>query len=675
MSMSGWSGKSIGKVQVEELIARGGMAEVYLGEHSSLQRKVAVKIMRGHVDQDPETVARFQREAQVVASLRHPNIVQLYDYELSDGQPCLIMEYISGPTLSNYLKALHKRGEKMPLATVNHLLHTLANAIDYAHSHNIVHRDIKPGNVLLRSASGSIDLDKPLPEDVEPILTDFGLVRLLDSTVQTSIGTVSGTPTYMSPEQARGDKVGPATDIYSLGVILYEMLAGTVPFESDSTFGVLMKHINDPPPPIFGISSDLQAIIDRALAKDPQLRFTTAKEFANEFNAIFNGETVSIGTLKIAKLARKSAPGSHTKATNRFGWSSIGIAVLVILGVAFAAFRILPALIGSGGDLNQPVGRVIYSDFNVLVDKATINITNLPAPPKGIHYEVWYLAQGGEERRNIGTIKMENSGQGQLTFIDPEQRNILDVFDQIEVTKEPDNDPNPEDPTTEIVASFIYPPFSLVHIRHLIVKYNDTPDNTPLIWGLWATADGINTSAVELQQAFTDDDEQELHQKTEEIINQLVGKSDAIRYRDWDNDGKLADPGDGFGLLNNGYISLSISHTNFALQAPDSTENINLNGGNVLTCLDNVQGWSEQLLEKALILDEMPFGATMEPLINEITTLAKNNVSGTDSNNNGLIEPIAGEGGAATAYEYAYYMADMLLLPGADKVPPPASKK
>ncbi len=168
--MSNWSKKSLGKVQIGELIARGGMAEVYLGEHTSLNRKVAVKIMRDHVDEDPETRARFEREARVIASLRHPNIIQIFDYELVEGRPFLIMELVSGPSLGGYLNALHKNGEKLPLEVVARLLSALASAIDYAHNHNIVHRDIKPSNVLLRSINGLVTLNNPLPEDVEPVV-------------------------------------------------------------------------------------------------------------------------------------------------------------------------------------------------------------------------------------------------------------------------------------------------------------------------------------------------------------------------------------------------------------------------------------------------------------------------------------------------------------------------
>ncbi|MBI5840832.1 MAG: protein kinase [Chloroflexi bacterium] len=669
--MPDWSGRTLGKVQVEELIARGGMAEVYLGEHTTLGRKVAVKIMRGHVDQDPDTVARFQREAHVVASLRHPNIVQMYDYEVADGQPCLVMEYVPGPTLSTYLKALHKRGEKLPLATVTHLLKLLAGALDYAHSRHIVHRDIKPANVLLRSASGMIDINKPLPADVEPILTDFGLVRLLDSSIQTSTGTVSGTPTYMSPEQARGDKVGPYTDIYALGVVLYEMLAGTVPFEADSTFGVLMKHLNDPPPPIFGISSDLQAVIDRALAKEPELRYPTATEFADEFNSIFNGETVSLGTARLAKMARKGVPSTQTGRSASFQWGFFAIGALVILGIGFAAFQFTD-IFGPAKAPDIPVGQVRLVDFTYVLDKATVITSKLPPPESGKHYEVWFLAEGGEVRRNAGTLQINESGEGQLVFIDPEARNILELYDHVEVTLEPDNDPSPEESSGEIAASYVYPPLALIHLRHVLVSYDGAPEGTALIQGLWYTTDQIDTSTLELQKAFENNDEALVRKKTEEIINQLVGSADTAQYRDWDGGGTIDDPGDGFGLLGEGYISSANSHTSFASQASDATENIQQQAALLMICLENMQGWSQQLLEKALQLNDMPFGPEMEPLIEDMTELSTSALSGTDTNNNERIEPIIGEGGADTAYEYAYYMVDILLLPGIDRIPPPA---
>jgi serine/threonine protein kinase len=674
--MSNWNGKTLGKVKIGEFIARGGMAEVYLGEHTTLNRKVAVKILRDHVDADPDNHRRFEREAQVVASLRHPNIIQVFDYQLVDGQPCLVMELIPGASLGNYLKSLHKREEKLPLNMVARILSAIASAIDYAHSKNIIHRDIKPANVLLRSASGPVDVDQPLPEDVDPVLTDFGLVRLLDASIQTSTGTVSGTPAYMSPEQARGDTVTHKTDIYSLGVMLYEMLAGMVPFDAESSFGILMKHLNDPPPPIFGISPNLQLIIDRALAKDPEIRYATTKEMADEFTAVLNGHTVSVETLRLSNIAKM--PVEKPKQAQPFPWIWAGIGAVLVIALAFVAFRFWPA---SAIDEDQPIGRVSFLDSYNVMDKVEVSFSDLPAPKAGSHYEVWLLAQGGEIKRNIGKVEIDKAGQGQLAFSDPDQKNILSGFDQVEVTVEADNDPKPDESSGEIIASSIFPPLALVHVRHVAVAFQTAPDATALIQGLWYTSESLYTSTDEINTAFSKGDEKLVRVKTEEIINQIAGNANTSQYKDWNEDGTLNDPSDKFGLLHNGdpgytdqgYIAQTIAHANFAAQAVDATENIKLNSAQVVICSENMTGWTEQLLEKALQLQEMTFGPEMEPLIKEMTALSIEIVSGIDSNGNGLIEPIVGEGGADTAYQYAYNMAEMPLLPGAHRIPPPAA--
>jgi len=675
--MANWTGKTIGKVKIGEFVARGGMAEVYLGEHVTLDRKVAVKIMRDHVEAEPENHIRFEREARVVASLRHPNIIQVFDYELMDGQPCLVMEYVPGASLGNYIKALHKRGEKLPLEMVGRLLSALASAIDYAHSQNLIHRDIKPANVLLRSASGPVDINQPLPEDADPILTDFGLVRMLDSSVHTSTGTVSGTPAYMSPEQARGDKVTRKTDIYSLGVMLYEMLAGTVPFDAESSFGILMKHLNDPPPPIFGISADLQLIIDRALAKDPEIRYVTAKEMADEFTAVFNGQTISADTIRLLKAAQKPIEEPKKQARS-FSWAWAGAIAILLTAIAIGAFGFFSSPLPKNG--NESVGYVLFSDFYWVMDKATVAITSLPPPKAGAHYEAWLLAEGGEIRRNIGTIAIDEAGHGQLAFAEPDQNNILGAFDQVEITLEVDNDPTPDEPSQEVIASSIFPPLALVHVRHLTIGFETAPQATPLIQGLWYTADAVKISATELEDALEANDEALARLKTEEIINQIVGSGNALQYKDWNGDGKISDASDKFGLLANGagaytdqgYLPQSISHAKFAAQAADATTGIQVNSASLVVCAENMIGWTEQVLEKALQLQEMSFGAGMKPLVEEIKTLSAQTVSGVDSNGNKIIEPVAGEGGADTAYEYAYLMSQMPLLPGKDRIPPPS---
>lgn len=670
--MSTWSGKVIGKVKVGEMIARGGMAEVYSGEHTTLNRKVAVKIMRDFVDPDPENHSRFEREARVIANLRHPNIIQLFDYELVTGQPCLVMELVPGTSLGGYLRAAQKRGDSLPFDTISQILTSLASAIDYAHSQNIVHRDIKPANILLRSKNGSVKINEPLPQDVEPVLTDFGLVRLLDSTTQTSTGTVSGTPAYMSPEQARGDKIDKKTDIYSLGIVLYEMLAGRVPFDAESSFGILMKHLNEPPPPIPNISSDLQIVIDRALAKDSSIRYNSAKEMVDEFIAVFNGQTVSLNTISYTKMAKASAKPK----TSLFSTALAGVSIFVILLLAFIAFR--PTAL-SPASADNPIGKTSFLDFNAVLDKATITFNGLPVLEAGTHYDVWALGLGGESRRNLGTLEMTSDTSGELIYIASDQNNILSLFDQIEVTIEPSNDPNPNESSGDVIASSVFPPLSLIHVRHVLVSYGGAPEGNALIQGLYWTADEIDNSVIAMEEAFRNNDEAEVRKNLEEVINQLVGNTNSELYVDWDEDGSIDDPSDGFGLLENddeenaGYIPTARSHAFFAADAPDATESVKIHSQHTVIAIDNMEGWSEQLLDLALELQEVPFGPEMESIIVEMRILSDQILFGVDTNGNELIEPIIGEGGGDTAYEHAYYMAEMPMLLGANRIPLPAT--
>ena len=183
--MAEWLGRTIGKVRIDKYLARGGMGEVYLGTHLTLDRPVAVKVLHSYIEEDPDLLVRFHREAKVVAGLRHPNIVQIYDFDAIDGHPYIVMEYLKGPSLATYLRDLHKRNERIPHDQVARLLKSLTAALDYAHDQDVIHRDIKPGNIMLHGKADEIPLDKPLTNDVEAVLMDFGLVRIANTASQT----------------------------------------------------------------------------------------------------------------------------------------------------------------------------------------------------------------------------------------------------------------------------------------------------------------------------------------------------------------------------------------------------------------------------------------------------------------------------------------------------------
>jgi serine/threonine-protein kinase len=257
------------------------MAEIYVGTHLRLDRLVIVKVMHSHIEADPGLQSSFEREAKVIATLRHPNIVQVLDFNIADGHPYIVMEYLRGPSLAVYLRELNSRDEKLPLPQVARLLSFLAGALDYAHEHGVIHRDIKPGNIILYNKTGLFSSDLPLSQHTEPVITDFGLVRI-HTTTQMAVGKRSGTPAYMSPEQSHGLTVDHRSDIYSLGIVLYELLAGHVPFEAETSWAIIFKHINEPPPPIQGIPPSLQNVIERVLAKDPDARYQTCRELAED---------------------------------------------------------------------------------------------------------------------------------------------------------------------------------------------------------------------------------------------------------------------------------------------------------------------------------------------------------------------------------------------------------
>jgi serine/threonine protein kinase/DNA-binding LacI/PurR family transcriptional regulator len=322
-------GKKIGQYEIQSLLGQGGMAIVYRAYQTALKRDVAMKVVSALLTQDPHFMERFNREVELIASLEHQHIIPVHEHGTSeDGVTYLTMRYLKGGTLSERIR----QGSPMSLTEVNVILRQVADALDYAHQRGVIHRDIKPSNVLL-------------DEQGSAFLADFGLARLLDPKRHkdlTAADTFLGTPTYISPEQVQQTTLDERSDLYSLGVIVYEMLAGRPPFAFESAFTIMRAHLDEAPPPIRKFRADtpqgIETILNKALSKKPQDRFQSAGEMAEAFNSVVQGEATTL----------------RLKATNPFVGRSMlwgerprlfagGIIALLLL-TAFGLFALRPAV-------------------------------------------------------------------------------------------------------------------------------------------------------------------------------------------------------------------------------------------------------------------------------------------------------------------------------------------
>ncbi|MDQ5827848.1 MAG: protein kinase, partial [Chloroflexota bacterium] len=258
-------------------IGSGGMAHVYLAHDAVLDRDVALKLLKARYAENAELVERFRREARSAASLSHPHIVPVFDGgETGDGTYYIAMEYLPGGTLRERIAS----GRKLPPRAVVEVALEIAEALQAAHTRGVIHRDIKPRNLLITD-SGHVKV------------TDFGIARAADATTASDLESILGSAKYMSPEQAAGGQMGPASDLYSLGVVLFEMLTGTVPYAVDTPWDVAVEHAGGPPPRPREVNPEvpegLDALAMRLLASDPEDRYASAARLAAELRRVRDG--------------------------------------------------------------------------------------------------------------------------------------------------------------------------------------------------------------------------------------------------------------------------------------------------------------------------------------------------------------------------------------------------
>jgi len=294
--------KQLGKYEIIDRLGRGGMAEVYRGYHPALDRFVAIKLLHPFLSDDPEFKDRFENEARNVAKLKHPNIVQVYDfeYDVESESYYMVMELIDGQTLKDRLLELARTGQSFPVGEAIRIVRSAAEALDYAHRRGMIHRDVKPANLMLDDGQ-------------RVVLTDFGIAKIVTGAQFTSSGGMVGTPAYMAPEQGLGEQGDERSDLYSLGVILFQFLTGRLPFDAETPLAVVLKHVNEPIPSLRQhaphASSELDRIVRKALAKDPDERYQTAAALAEDLASLDEQGHV-YATLQGAGLHADAAPGA-----------------------------------------------------------------------------------------------------------------------------------------------------------------------------------------------------------------------------------------------------------------------------------------------------------------------------------------------------------------------------
>jgi eukaryotic-like serine/threonine-protein kinase len=346
-----------GRYRLESKLGSGGMSTVYLARDETLDRQVAVKVMHREISEQPDQLERFRAEARAVAKLSHSNVVGVIDAGEDGGHPYIVFEYVEGETVKQRIR----RSGQLPVSDALAYAIEIGQGLAVAHGRRMVHRDVKPQNVLI-------------DPDGRAKVTDFGIARQLETEGVTATGRVLGTTDYVSPEQAMGRQVDPRSDIYSLGIVLYEMLVGDVPFHADSLVGVAMKHVNEELPDVQRrrpeVSAAVAAVIERATTKEPARRYQSIEEMIDDLEAALEVEAARAGSVTDeATSVLEAVPPARRRLR---GGSGVRNALVVLLFAIAAALAVVAIVVsgdvGGGGGGAQAAGARIDVEAGAAFD-------------------------------------------------------------------------------------------------------------------------------------------------------------------------------------------------------------------------------------------------------------------------------------------------------------------
>ncbi|MEO8607427.1 MAG: serine/threonine-protein kinase [Chloroflexota bacterium] len=641
---------TLGKYEIIEQLGQSANAMVYKAYHRDIDRYLAIKVFRPQYDDDPEFGEHFRQESRKIARLQHPHIVPLFDYGNEDDVWFLAMAYIQGGTLADLMD-----GGPLPLPQVDKILRGVVSALDYAHRKGIVHRDIKPNNILLDTEGHAL-------------LTDFGIANIVGS------GTI-----FLGQENAsepgKDEAEDRQHDIYALGSVTFEMLTGQPPYQAATYAASMLLRANGPVPSVSRLREQIPQAVEttmqRVMAKNPEERYPTALDFYEDFSRAFHSDDsvveINLGMRSQAQAVTAVSPeaGAAPDSTlildgldveeapskpKRRVWrvALVAIAMLAAVSVILGSVAARPAL---------SLGSLTFSTSASAGDLGYLKLDALPSPASGKHYVAWLENSSTQAQTKMGSFALNDLGTGSLAYADPDGNALLSLYDRVVISAETDD-------TTSSPGVILYSgqiPAQLSPIlTELLVKSNQLPPEASIVSATYGPAtkplnsllDGLVAEAgigeMHSGLAAKAPNIGALKVHAEHTINIMLGTKD-----DYNGNGRGENPGRKIGVP-------------FFLDKIDALVNSNAETkatfGRILACTQNMRTWMNRVIAFEHDLLDTDDINKITSQKNESTGLATDMMEGIDANQNGEIEFIDGECGLQQITDYALHMASMNLV-------------